>query len=414
VVFGILLMDLAVPAAAAVALDRADRFDVDRLIVGTTAYGFAGAVVIAVGTAIAGALGLGLAPRSTPVAVALTVAGACVTVPIARLSGRWIGVRLYPERERALAAVRDLTARVNLGSARPEDVQAVLQEALRDPQLTVLYRPREGGRPRTLDGRELDPSGRRKVTARFAGEEVGLVVAGPSKIKPPPAQIGPAVGFLLEAVRLRAGLNRALADVAASRARIIQAGLDERIRLERDLHDGAQQRLVSLGMALRVLQRRYPEATGVSRELDGAVDEITAAIADLRRIAHGLRPSALADGLGSALADLARRSPIAVRLELDVADVPDLVATSAYYVAAEAITNAVRHAEADALQIEVAHRAEELRIRISDDGRGGAVLRSGSGLAGLQDRITALGGRFSVVSIPNQGTTVEAALPCAS
>ena len=219
---------------------------------------------------------------------------------------------------------------------------------------------------------------------------------------------------LVEVVRLRVELNSALNEIAASRRRLLQVGYAERVRLERDLHDGAQQRLVSIGMALRLAQRRLPRGdVDIPGVLDTAVAELSTAVSELRRVAHGIRPACLDDGLLPALSDLVRSTPIPVRINVQVHALPDELETTAYYVAAEAITNAIKHSEAGRIDLDVDARDDLLYVRIADDGSGGARPRTGSGLAGLADRIGATGGTLAITSPPGSGTVVEAVLPCA-
>jgi signal transduction histidine kinase len=178
------------------------------------------------------------------------------------------------------------------------------------------------------------------------------------------------------------------------------------------LHDGAQQRLVSLGMALRLAQRHLDDGTvDVGGLLDQSVAELGTAVAELRHIAHGLRPSHLDDGLQAALSALVRNLPLTVELDVSADSVPDDVATTAYYVVSEAVTNAVKHADATSIRLSVNRDNGQLVIRVSDDGRGGATLPNTSGLA---DRVAALSGTLHIQSPAGRGTVVEAALPCAS
>jgi signal transduction histidine kinase len=198
-------------------------------------------------------------------------------------------------------------------------------------------------------------------------------------------------------------------------AALVHAGDEERRRLERDLHDGAQQRLVSVGMALRLAQRHLDDGTVDMDELiDQAVAELGTAVAELRQIAHGLRPSSLDDGLHAALAALTQHVPIPVGLEVEPEPLPDDVATTVYYVTSEAITNAVKHADASRIDVRIARCNGHLEVRIIDDGRGGATVAAGSGLAGLSDRVHALGGALALHSSYGCGTIVEATVPCGS
>ena len=202
-----------------------------------------------------------------------------------------------------------------------------------------------------------------------------------------------AATLSIEMARLRVELRLQLAEVEASRARIVEAGYEERRRLERDLHDGAQQRLVSLGVQVRRLQRGLPRGAAVlSPALDRVVDEIGGAIGDLRQIAAGVRPARLDDGLSAALADLARSAPIPVDVEVPNERVQASVEAAAYFVACEALTNAVRYASASRVSMRAVRENGTLLVSITDDGIGGAVVRRGSGLAGLQDRVAAHGG----------------------
>ncbi len=224
-----------------------------------------------------------------------------------------------------------------------------------------------------------------------------------------------AAALSIEMARLRVEVRLQLAEVQASRARIVEAGYEERRRLERDLHDGAQQRLVSLGVQLRRIQRTLPRGAQIlSPALDEIVDEVGAAISDLRQIAAGVRPARLDDGLSAALRDLARSSPVPVDVEVPGERVAASIEAAAYFVACEALTNAVKHASPSRVAVRAARENGTLLVSITDDGIGGAVVRRGSGLAGLQDRVAAHGGTFEIVSPRGGGTRVEVAIPCES
>ncbi len=215
-----------------------------------------------------------------------------------------------------------------------------------------------------------------------------------------------AAALSIEMARLRVEVRIQLAEVEASRTRIVEAGYEERRRLERDLHDGAQQRLVSLGVQLRRLQFTLPsEAKILSPALDQIVDEVGAAIGDLRQIAAGVRPARLDDGLAAALRDLARTSPIPVEVDAPSDRVTASVEAAAYFVACEAITNAVKHGSASKVAVRAVRDDGTLRVSVSDDGVGGATVRRGSGLAGLRDRVAAHGGTFHIASPRGGGTT---------
>ena len=225
-----------------------------------------------------------------------------------------------------------------------------------------------------------------------------------------------AATLTLENERLAADLRAHVEELRASRARIVESGDAARRQLERDLHDGAQQRLVSLALRLRMLDSGLdgdPEAA--RRELAAARRELDQALGELRELARGLHPSVLSDrGLAPALETLASRSP----LPLSVEGVPEQrlaepVEAAVYFVVAESLTNAVKHADASELRVRMRAEASEVLVEIADDGRGGADLRAGngSGLRGLADRVEALGGQLAVESPPGAGTTVRAVLP---
>ena len=204
------------------------------------------------------------------------------------------------------------------------------------------------------------------------------------------------------------------AELTASRARIVATADATRRQIERDLHDGAQQQLVSLALELRAAQAALPSELADQRaELSRVVDGLTAVLDELREIASGIHPAILSEGgLGSALRTLARRSPIPVMLDVRVQGrLPESVEVAAYYVVAEMLTNAAKHAHASTVQVNVAAVDGVLRLSVRDDGVGGADPARGSGLVGLRDRVETLGGTIAVDSPRGKGTAIEVALP---
>jgi signal transduction histidine kinase len=206
------------------------------------------------------------------------------------------------------------------------------------------------------------------------------------------------------------------AELTTSRARIVATADQTRRRIERDLHDGAQQRLVSLGLQLRAAQAALPP--GLGAQLDHAVAEATGALEELRETARGIHPAILTEGgLRPALKTLARRSPIPVDLQVHAGGrLPEPVEVSAYYVVAEALTNATKHARASAVTVtaEVDTTDAVLRVTVRDDGAGGADFTGGTGLAGLRDRVEALGGRIGLHSPRGAGTRLRVEVPLAA
>jgi signal transduction histidine kinase len=198
-------------------------------------------------------------------------------------------------------------------------------------------------------------------------------------------------------------------------ARIIEAGDRERRRLERDLHDGAQQRLVSLALQLSTLRRQLASGSEEELLLAAAQDELAASLAELRDLAHGIHPAVLTDrGLGAALESLAARSSLPVDVAVAVAErMPAAAEVAAYYLVAEALTNAAKHARATRVTVRAFVAGVRLVVVVTDDGAGGASMAAGSGLRGLADRVEALGGTLRVSSPAGGGTSLRAAIPVA-
>ena len=219
-----------------------------------------------------------------------------------------------------------------------------------------------------------------------------------------------------ERQRYEDSLQASLSELRASRARIVEAADAERRRVERDLHDGAQQRLVSLAMVLRLAQRRLPDDAGAElREtLHAASAELRLALEELRDLARGLHPAVLSEqGLAAALQTLALRTPLPVRISAcPEGRLPSSVEVTAYYVVAEALTNTLRHARAARAEVAVCEQPGGVCVEVADNGVGGACAEGGSGLRGLADRVAAAGGSLSVGSPPGRGTRLTVELPC--
>jgi signal transduction histidine kinase len=415
VIIGLAATYLAIPAATAIAVLRYDLYDVDRAFSAAVTYGIVTTALLAFYTIATFLAGVALGRQSTVAAAAATALCAALLAPLRIRLQRWVDARFYPNRQRALAAIDDLRTRTHAGTARPEQLEDVLRTALRDPGLRIGYRVpgRDGlvdadGEPLAIDA---------AAPVRLGGAEIGALAARGSRELL--RDVAAASALLVEVVRLRVELSGALREVESSRARLLSVSYAERRRLERDLHDGAQQRLVALGMAMRLGQRHLTDGrTDVNGLLDQAVAEIGTAVAELRQIAHGLRPSSLDDGLVNALAMMVGRVPVPITLdvhpEMRYDGLPDVVATTAYYVASEAVVNAVRHASASSIGLRLVRDANALTVQVRDDGPGGATLRPGAGLAGLADRVAAAGGGLRLTSQAGSGTLVEAVLPCAS
>jgi signal transduction histidine kinase len=215
---------------------------------------------------------------------------------------------------------------------------------------------------------------------------------------------------------LQAELRARLVELRASRARLVEAGAAERRRIERDLHDGAQQRLISIAMSLGLVEARLPEdplsAAPIVRE---AREALGLALAELRELSQGIYPSILSErGLAAALDELARGAALPVTLDARLPGrLPAPVEAAAYFVVSEALANAAKHSHANEARVTASVADRMLVLQVADDGIGGAGGDAGTGLRGLADRVEALGGRFTITSPPGRGTTIRAEIPCA-
>jgi signal transduction histidine kinase len=343
----------------------------------------------------------------------LVALSAIVTVPLAVMAGL-LRARL------ARSAVGDIF--VELGQAHAHaDVRDALARALGDPSLTLAfwvpdYESYVGvdGRPISLPGED---SGRIATIVERGGKEVAALVHDESLRDEPElvAAVCAAAGIALENERLQADLRARLEELRGSRARIVEVGDAERRRLERNLHDGAQQRLVSLSVELQLVASRLEQDSEAAELLAAAREGLAAALVELRELARGIHPGVLSDhGLGVALEALAARTPLPVRLSVDVAErLPEAVEVAAYFLVSEGLTNVAKYANASAATVDVVRENGLLVVEVIDDGVGGADPGAGSGLRGLADRIEALNGRVRIWSPPGGGTKLRAAIPCA-
>jgi signal transduction histidine kinase len=284
------------------------------------------------------------------------------------------------------------------------------------------------GRPARMDSHEHDKApgpaaeyfrglGMRSgvgVPIMVDGRVWGAAIVGSSEPDPLPSDTESRVADFADLVTTAIANAETHAQLTASRARIVAAGDEARRRFERDLHDGAQQRLVSMGLKLRSAEASVPPDLGSVREqLAEIVDGLTGVFHDLQEISRGIHPAILSrGGLGPALRTLARRSSVPVELRLDVDQrLPDSVEVAAYYIVAESLTNAAKHAQASEVRVTVDTDGPNVRLSIRDDGIGGANSGRGSGLIGLRDRAEALGGHLQISSPTGSGTSLQATIP---
>jgi signal transduction histidine kinase len=307
----------------------------------------------------------------------------------------------------------------DLKTTRGFALQEALAKTLGDPSLVVAYRLPESLGYADADGRPvLVPpvaGDRSAATVESDGIELAALVYDASLDDDPELveAVRAAAGMALENERLQAESQAQLAEVQASRERIVAAGDAERRRLERNLHDGAQQRLVALSLQLRLLQGRVGDDPSAQELVSTASTQLAQSLAELRELARGIHPAVLDHGLEAALDSLAARSTVATTVSYEATEpLPEPVELAAYFVASEALANVAKYAQASSVKLRVSHVGPHAVIEIADDGVGGADEAGGSGLRGLADRVEALDGRLRVVSPSGAGTVVTAELPC--
>jgi signal transduction histidine kinase len=355
-------------------------------------------------------LAVGVPSRGSQTALALVL----VTVPLAFLLG-------LLRAQLARGGLADLVVALRR-AAESRNLGEVLAEALRDPSLVLAYWLPRFERYVDADGRPIElPADGSKRAATFIdheGDRVAVLVHDAALSYQPELLevVCAAADLALEQERLQTELKAHAQELAGSRARVVTAGDTARRRLERDLHDGAQQRLVSLAMALRLAEARIqddPEAAG--QLVASAREELAQSLDELRELARGIHPAMLDHGLEVALESLAMRSsfPVSVAVDLE-GRLPEPVETAAYFVASEALANVGKYAQASTVTIRVSRDNGLAVIEVADDGVGGADDSRGSGLRGLADRVEALGGSLEVSSPVGGGTVLTAEMPCGS
>jgi signal transduction histidine kinase len=310
----------------------------------------------------------------------------------------------------------------DLGGMRGEALQAALGRTLGDPTLVLAYRlPNSRGHVDATGRPVLVPPvthDRTSASIEHEGREVAALVYDAALDEDPEMveAVRAAATMALDNERLLEESESRLAEVQASRQRIVAAGDAERRRLERDLHDGAQQRLVAIALQLRMIQadiRRDPAAA--EQLVTAASGQLAASLEELRELARGIHPAALDHGLESALDSLATRSTVPTAVSCDAPEhLPQAVELAVYFVACEALANVGKYAEATTASVRLSRAPRGVALEIADDGVGGADAVRGSGLHGLADRVEALGGHLLVTSPPGAGTVITAELPCAS
>jgi len=363
---------IAVPLAALAAIWRYRLYDIELIISRTVLYACVTAVLGGSFAALVVGLGVVFGRGSTLATALATLVVALGFRPLLKWLQFYVDRWFARGRYDALNDISRFMTDLRAGTREPEEVTQVIADA----------------------------------SARMPSDEARAALV---------PTLEQEASLAIEMVRLRAELRAQLTEVRDSRRRIVAATESERRRIERDLHDGAQQRLVSIGLTLRHLQHQLGEpGAEVTRLLDATVQEVADTIEELREIAHGIRPGALDDGLASALRDLVQRTQLPASVRVPDRRFSRDVETAAYFIACEGVTNAAKHARATRLDLEVREVGGRLVLKVTDDGIGGAALRDGGGLVGVSDRVAAHGGRLSIESSPGTGTTLVAELSCAS
>lgn len=335
-----------------------------------------------------------------------------IAVPIALVAGLF----------RARLAYADVGALMLELEAAPSDKFGdAIGRALRDRTLEVAFWLPDRGEYVDSSGNAvlLPTNGERAVTKlEHGGAPIAALIHDPSLLDDPTLirSAAAAARLSLENVRLHAQTRAQLAQVRESRARLVTAADEERRRIERDIHDGAQQRLVALGLQLRSAQRQLDSSNReVGEVFERAIRELQVAVDELRELARGVHPSILTeDGLGAALESLAARTPFPVELETFDERLPAPVEAAAYFVVSEALANVSKHSQASRASVTARRRNGTVEIVVADDGVGGAHAENGSGLRGLVDRVEALGGNLRIESPTGRGTRIVSEIPCAS
>jgi signal transduction histidine kinase len=345
--------------------------------------------------------------------LALAYTVGLILTPFAILAGL-LRVRM------ARIRVADLVVRLE-ATAEPRRLGAAIADALGDPTLQICFRRPDSGDYIDADGRpvEIPHTGDRAVTlVRRQGEELAALVhdAGLLDQRPLVDAVVAATRLALDNARLHAAQRAQLEEMRASRARIVAAADAERHRIQRDLHDGAQHKLLTVSML--VGQAREEFATFLSHpsgKLDTASTQLHEVIRELRELTEGIHPPSLTEqGLAAVIESLAERASLPVRFTVPPQRWPDHVERTAYFVINEALANIYKHAAASCATVHVDVADQTLVVRVVDDGIGGADPDRGTGLRGLHDRVAAIGGTLAIHSSPGAGTRIEAELPCAS
>ena len=401
-----------IPIAAALAIEQYHLYDVERLVSRGVLWVLLSAVLAScyaiVVIVVGGALGK-LGGGAQLSAIVATLATVSLLGPARRFLQDGLDRRFNRRRFDAITTIRRYLRAPSPGVS----IEQGLSDALGDETLTVAYWIDERARWVSAGGIPAIPGPLAITLQRHNGPVSAITFDTQRMDREAVGAVASEALAELENTRLRAAIALQLVEVRESRARIVAAQLAERRKIERNLHDGAQQRLLALALQLRAAEVSRSPAR-VRDAVTDAVDQLQLAIQEIRDLANGLLPATLSDGgLAAALDDLASRSPVPIRLRATDKRYPALVEETAWFITCEAVANAVKHAAPQSVAIHAEHGGDHLRLVIEDDGIGGAD-PNGSGLRGIADRAEAVGGRVTIDERPGRGTSVIAELPCAS
>jgi signal transduction histidine kinase len=393
-------------------------FDVELIINRTAVYLTLSVLLAAAYAATAVVLGAVLGGQSSWTAASGTLVAAVAFQPLRRTVQRGVDRRFARDRYSANVRIDVFLERLRAGAEQPERVEALLRDVLRDPALRVLLLLPASNHYSDVHGNPAaaDPA-RPAVRLARGGTAADVLVEYTANDNP--AREGEVRGAVersrlaIEIARLSVDLSRQLAELDRSRARIAGAADDERRRIQRDLHDGAQQRLVTVGISLRAAESRLRgQGRGAEADrLDTAVADLAATIEELRDITRQLPLAQLDSGIEAAFRELAGRAPLPVTVDVPAGRLERKIEATAYFVGCEGLTNVIKHAQASAATLRAVRQDGCLIVTVADNGVGGAAARPGSGLAGLADRVQAAGGRLLLHSDVT-GTQLTAELPC--
>jgi signal transduction histidine kinase len=393
-------------------------FDIDVIVNRTVVYLTLSVLLAAAYAATAITLGAVLGGYSTWTAASATLVAAVAFRPLRRAVQGVVDRKFDREKHDAGVRIDGFLEELRAGTEQPERVEDLLREVLHDPTLRVLLLLPASGHYSDIHGHPTAAATTRAAVRLYRGGRPDVLVEYAATDDPAQETVVRIAversRLAIEIARLGADLNRQLAELDRSRSWIASAADDERRRIQRDLHDGAQQRLVTVGISLRATEARLRacQRTAEADRLDTAVADLAATIEELRDLARQLPLAQLDAGIGAAFRELAERAPLPVIVEAPVERLERSIETTAYFVGCEGLTNVIKHANASAATLRAIRRNGSLVVSVADNGIGGAAARPSSGLSGLADRVHAIGGRLTVDS-DMTGTLLTAELPCA-